>query len=93
MEIMAALGGISVAVDFGSGFYLKGETIAFIPVEKRNNRVQWHLIDRGREPLDYEYLDTHGIKHLPQSTLDGEAINSSTVFLGWTPYVMNFAGK
>ena len=92
IEIMAALGGVSIAADVGSGFFLKGETVAFIPVERKNNRVQWHLVDRGGEPLDYEYLEKQGSKPLTLSKLDGEAINSTTAFLGWTPHIINLAG-
>jgi len=92
IEIMAALGGVSIAVDVGSGFFLKGETVAFIPVERRDDRVQWHLVDRDGELLDYGYLEKQGFKPLT-SKLDGEAINSTIAFLGWTPHVMNLAGR
>ena len=93
IEIMAALGGVSIAVDVRSGFYLKGEAVAFIPVERKDDRVQWHLVDRGGKPLDYEYLEKQKFKPLTLSELDGEAINSTTAFLGWTPHVMNLAGR
>jgi hypothetical protein len=92
VEIMAALGGVSIAVNVGYGFFLKGETVAFIPVERKKDHVQWHLVDRSGEPLDYEYLEQQMLISSTLSTLDGEAINSTTAFLGWTPYVMNLAG-
>jgi hypothetical protein len=69
-------------VDIGSGFFLKGETIAFIPVERRSDRVQWHLVKRGGEITDYDYIEHEGFKLLPRSTLDGEAINSTTALAG-----------
>jgi hypothetical protein len=89
---MTALSGVSIAMDIGSGFFLKGETIAFIPVE-RSDRVQWHLVERGGEIIDYDYIEHEGFKLLPRSTLDEEAINSTTAFLGWTPHVINIAGE
>jgi hypothetical protein len=93
VEVMAALGGVYIAVDIGPGFFLKGETIAFIPVERRSDRVQWHLVEHGGEIIDYDYIEHEGFKLLPRSTLDGEAINSTTAFLGWTPHVINIAGE
>lgn len=93
VEIMAALSGVSIAVDLGSGFFLKGETAALIPVERRNDCVQWHLIHRGGELLDYENLEAQGIISVPRSVLGGEAINLTTAFLGWTPHVMNLADE
>jgi hypothetical protein len=90
VEIMAALGGVSIAVNTGSGFILKGETVAFIPVKRKKDHVQWHLVDRSGEPIDYEYLE----EQMPSTlaTLDGEAINSTIAFLGWTSHIMNLAG-
>jgi hypothetical protein len=93
VEVMAALGDVSIAMDIGSGFFLKAETIAFMLVERRSDRVQWHLVERGGEIIDYDYIEHEGFKLLPRSTLDGEAINSTTAFLGWIPHVINIAGE
>lgn len=71
VDVIAALAGVSIAVDIGSGFFLKGGTIAFIPVERRSDRVQWHLVERGGEIIDYDYIEYEGFKLLLRSTLDG----------------------
>lgn len=92
VEVMAALGGVSIAVDIGSGLFLEGETIAFIPVERRGDRVHWQLVERVGEIVDYNYIEHEGFKLLPRSTLDGE-INSTTAFLGWTLHVISIAGE
>lgn len=95
VEVMAALAGVSLAVNVGSpldGFVLKGDKLAFIPVERRDNHVQWHLIERGGETVEYAHLDQANIRPLGPDRLDEAAINSTVAFLGWTERVYNYAG-
>jgi len=92
IEVMAAIAGVSMAVDMGSGFVLKGDTIAFIPVERRGNHVQWHLLDRDGESLDYSFLESSELRPLPRNAFNDKEVNSSIAFLGWAPNIRNHAG-
>ena len=93
IEIMAALGGISIAVDFGLGYVLKGETVAFIPVERHNDHVQWHLLHDNGKSIGYEWLEKQQLKVLDCQILDSDSINKTTCFLEWVSKVLNRAGK
>ena len=92
MEIMAALVGVSIVVDVGSGYFIKGETCAVYPVHRNKitDHVQWHISDNDKK--SFEYLDMN-IESLPLAKLSLEEINSTVAFLGWTQSVMNCAGK
>jgi hypothetical protein len=92
IEVMAAIAGVSMAFDIGSGFILKGDTIAFIPVEKRGDHVQWHLLDGDGEPLGHNFLGSSDLRPLPQNAFNDKEVNSSIAFLGWAPNVRNYAG-
>lgn len=92
IEVMAAIAGVSMAVDMGSGFILKGDTLAFIPVQRRGNHVQWHLLGGDGEPLGYDFLRNSSLRPLPRNDFSNEDINSSIAFLGWAPKIRNFAG-
>ena len=90
LDVMAALAGVSLAVDFGRGFMLKGEDVALIPVMRQDNYVQWHLSDLEPGSPSFPESDQpahQGIK------LEAEDLRSTTAFLGWTLLVSNFAGK
>ena len=92
IEIMAALVGVSIAVDVGSGYFIKGETCAIYPVQRNMmpNHVQWHIFDNHEKP--FEYLDMK-CQSLPLTKLSMEEINSTVAFLGWSQTIMNCAGK
>ena len=87
LKIMAALGGISYAIDVGAGYILRGEGVAFIPVAKRDSHVQWHLVRRDEGLESYFELAEQSQK------LDGQDLSSTTAFLGWTMQAFNSAGK
>jgi len=77
--VMAALMGVSVAVDTGSGFILRGDKMTLTPVAYSEGRVQWHLAEskEGQQTM---------------VRLDEKTIRESIGFLGWTPEVVNIAG-
>lgn len=92
LKIMAALGNISIAVNDSTGFVLSGDRFGFVPVERKQDAVQWHLIHKDGDELDLEDVLQSGHKRLPEEELDEKALHSSTAFLGWTPKVHNYAG-
>ena len=92
IEIMAGLGGVSVAVDVGFGYVLKGQTVAFVPVERHKNHVQWHFLHCDGKAMEFEWLENQQHKPLPQQEFNKESINTTICFLGWTSDVLNLAG-
>lgn len=86
LRIMAALGGVSYAMDAGSGYILRGEDVAFVPVARRDQHVQWHLVRRDEVLESYTQLANGSQK------LDVQALSSTIAFLGRTRHVFNFVG-
>ena len=87
LGIMAALGGISYAMDAGSGYVLRGENVAFVPVARRDDHVQWHLVRCDEGAKSYSELAEQS------QTLGEQTLFSTTVFLGWTMQVLNYVGE
>lgn len=95
VEVMAALGGASIAVQIRPSFstyVIMGQSCAFIATEERESSIQWHFVDGGGEPVTYEYLTEKGFASTSCNMLDDNKINTKTAFLGWTTQVLNFAG-
>lgn len=46
LEILGTLAKIPLATRFGGGYVLKGRSIAFVPVDRKENTVQWHMIKK-----------------------------------------------
>lgn len=92
IEIMATLGHVLVADDFGSGIVLKGDVFDFFPTARNGNYVQWHLVDSAKNALQ-EYEHPTGSSRLGQNKLSREALSTTTAFLAWTPHITNNSGK
>lgn len=92
LKTMAALGSISIAVNDGTGFVLSGDRFGFVPAERKQDAVQWHLVHKDGDELDLEDVLQSEHKRLSEEELDETALHSSTAFLGWTPKVHNYAG-
>jgi hypothetical protein len=87
-EMMAALAGVSIAVNLGSGYLIKGETCAFYPKRRTGNHVVWHVIDKGDN-----YLEFQEVRLLPdQIHLTLDDIKTTTAFLAWNEDVINCSG-
>ena len=83
LDVMAALGGMSLAVDFGDGFILKGDEFLFIPVARKDDHVQWHLHDSAIEGTN---------EPSARIKLDAQALRSTKAFLGWAIRASIYAG-
>ncbi|KAI0538673.1 hypothetical protein GGR58DRAFT_501024 [Xylaria digitata] len=79
VEVMAALMGVFVAVNTGSGFMLRDDRMSLIPVDYSHGRVQWHLAKNNESQ--------QGMIQLGE-----DEIHKSIGFLGWTPEVVNYQG-
>src|SRR5205814_10229216 len=44
IDIMAGIAGVRHAVEYEGGVVLKGFSTMFVPVKRKDDRVQWHLI-------------------------------------------------
>lgn len=53
IDIMAGISGARHAVEFKGGVVLKG-----VPIERQENRVQWHLIPSPRRETRLSYQDS-----------------------------------
>lgn len=90
MEVMAALGGIINATEFEKGYVLKGHTIAFVPVGRQGDSVQWHFVKGEGSRLRYQ--DLRGLKRLQLSELNEKDLYATRTFLGWCCSVANHYG-
>lgn len=94
-EVMAALAGSSIAVNIGSGYFIKGETLAICPMRRNKNRnhVQWHLFENeSQKKLSYDALTKLVGENLPPEKLEMKDLSKTTAFLGWVQEVWNCAG-
>jgi hypothetical protein len=89
LEIMAALAGIPLATQYGGGYVLKGRSLMFVPVERRGNSVQWHLVQKHNGRILYKDLPSLCPVRLPLQELDEDALFSTKAFLGWCPKSIN----
>jgi hypothetical protein len=94
LDIMAALVGSSVAVDTGSGYFIRGEACALYPVDRSKDRgcIQWHLVE-DRETPGKDDDSTNLPSPVQYKRLTMKEIQSTTAYLGWTPGTLNCAGN
>ena len=92
LEIMAGLGAVALATEYGGGYVLKGRSVAFIPVERRGNSVQWHLIHQSGGRIRYQDIGNLCPHRLLTGKLDEKGLSSTRAFLGWCPNSINTIG-
>jgi len=92
LEVMAAFGGIPLATQFNGGYVLKARSIAFVPVERRGNSIQWHLVKKGGAKLRYKDIGDLCPIRLPMEVLDQDELSSTRAFLGWCSDATNNLG-
>lgn len=86
---MAAMAGIPTAVSFAGGFLFKGRYHALIPVQKKGESVQWHMLDTYPRRLGW-----NEIRRLCPMRLTGhiKTYAWSRSFVGWHPTVLDLLG-
>ena len=92
LDIMASLGGISLAAEYDGGYVLKGHSIAFVPVERMADSVQWHLIHGQGSRIQYKDVADQYPKRLLARILDRNALSTTKAFLGWCRESHNMLG-
>ena len=93
LDIMARLGGVPLAVDFDGGYLLKGHTMAFVPVERKGDSVQWHFFHCNGSRIKYRDVVARFPTRLSVKFLSGQALSSTRAFLGWWQESHNNIGK
>lgn len=92
LEIMACLGGMPLITQYGGGYILKGRSTMLIPVERREDSVQWHLVSKDRGRISYKDLLSLCPMRLQLQALDKDALFSTRAFLGWCSKSVNYLG-
>ncbi|KUJ21185.1 uncharacterized protein LY89DRAFT_429259 [Mollisia scopiformis] len=92
LEVMAGLGGVTVATEFDGGYLLKARSIAFVPVERKGNSVQWHLVKTDAKRIMYRDIAEICPVRLLVDVLDQESLTSTRAFLGWCSGSINTLG-
>lgn len=93
LEILGALVGVPLATRYAGGYVLKGRLYMFVPVERRGDSVQWHLIQKPQGRIRYRDVEELCPHRILFNELDEEALWSTEAFLGWCPEVVNNLGK
>jgi hypothetical protein len=84
IQMMAALGGASHAVEFKGGLMLKGFSCMFVPLQRHGNSIQWHFItNEDNTRLEYLQADQQCPKRALLGSVDQESLASTRAFLGW----------
>ncbi|KIY04043.1 uncharacterized protein Z520_00735 [Fonsecaea multimorphosa CBS 102226] len=85
LQILAALLGAVRPVEYQGGVVIKGFSSMIIPIEKRGEIVQWHLVANADREQRLSYRD--GLARCPQRALvdqvDFECLQQTRAVLGW----------
>lgn len=85
LDLLAALGGVRHAVDYEGGLLLKGFSHMFVPVERFEDRVQWHAVSSKDYNSRLTYEDA--LRQYPtRATLEAvsfEDLHQTRAILGW----------
>jgi len=89
---MAGLVGIPLAITYSGGYILKGRYHAIVPVERKGDTVQWHLIDTWPTRLEFDDVQRLCPKRVLRAELDSDALSSTNAVFVWCPEVVNRLG-
>lgn len=85
IDLMAALAGVRHAVEFQDGVVMKGFSSMFVPVKRKQDRVQWHLITSSDYNTRLTYRDAiqrcHDRALLDEVNL--ESLRETRAIIGW----------
>ncbi|KAE8452013.1 hypothetical protein EG329_002178 [Mollisiaceae sp. DMI_Dod_QoI] len=92
LQVMAGLGGVPLATQFDGGYLLKARSLAFVPVERTEESVQWHLLKKEGSRMRYKDIADLCPVRLRVETLDQDDLLSTRAFLGWCADSTNSLG-
>ena len=84
LDMMAALGGARHAVEFEGGLVLKGYSTLFVPIGRREDSVQWHLIcAKSEDRIAYCEASAQFPRRALLEDIDHDELRTTRAFLGW----------
>lgn len=93
LEVMAELGEVPMATNFNGGYLLKARTLAFVPVGRKDNSVQWHMVRKGGTRLQLQDILDLCPERLLIESLDEDSMLSTRAILGWCSKSTNILGR
>jgi hypothetical protein len=85
LELLAGIAGVYHATEFEGGLVMKGFCHMFVPVQKSDDRVQWHAITSQNSETRLTYQDA--LSRCKSRALTQEVsfddLRSTRAFLGW----------
>ncbi|KAH6973134.1 hypothetical protein BKA56DRAFT_620496 [Ilyonectria sp. MPI-CAGE-AT-0026] len=94
LEILREMAGIHFAVDFRGGIIMKGPFTMLVPIARRNDIVQWHLISNLEEGQRLSYqagLDQCKHRALTDQ-VDLESLKTTRAVVGWCSQARTMLG-
>lgn len=92
VEVMAALADIPFFTKHEDGFVLKGWSHAFIPVQRKNDSVQWHMIEKLNGRIQFDDIEKNCSSRLCVHELNEDELFTTRAILGWCPDSVNNFG-
>ncbi|KUJ07843.1 uncharacterized protein LY89DRAFT_765910 [Mollisia scopiformis] len=93
LEMMAVLIGAERAVEHDGGILIKGFSSVLVPVARKNDSVQWHLLENSDGTrLKYSDIRERCQDRLSIDELSQESLREMRVFLGWLRHAKSFFG-
>ncbi|KAF1958373.1 hypothetical protein CC80DRAFT_29776 [Byssothecium circinans] len=89
LQIMGTIADIPLATLYRGGYVLKGRSMAFVPVKRGVDFVQWHLYNQSAGRISYQDINSMFPDRLLVKDLDESGLLSTRSFLGWCPESSN----
>jgi hypothetical protein len=83
IHMMAALGGVSHAIEYEGGLLLKGFSSMFIPLRRSGDSVQWHFIKNEHDDrMEYWQASKNSPNRALLDSVDQKSLTSTRAFVG-----------
>jgi hypothetical protein len=92
LSIMGNIADIPLMTLYRGGYILKGRSMAFVPVKRGTDFVQWHLYNQPVGRISYRDVFSMFPDRLMATELDESSLLGARSFLGWCPTSSNNLG-
>ncbi|MCJ1405385.1 hypothetical protein MMC11_008613 [Xylographa trunciseda] len=93
LYMMTALGGVQRAFVYQGGVILKGFSAAFVPIERYNDSIQWHMVqNEDGKRLTYQEVVQRCPNRSMLKDVSLECLKYSRAILGWCSTVQGRLG-
>ncbi|CAM1502157.1 Fc.00g041410.m01.CDS01 [Cosmosporella sp. VM-42] len=95
LEILAEMAGVRHAVEFKGGVVMKGPTSMLVPISRKADIVQWHLVSSGDpdERLSYQSGINLCQRRALVDEVDLNSLRDTRVVVGWCSHARVMLGK